>query len=94
MLREWIDDLSARLRDFIRPWLKQASTRVDPLLAQARGRYQKLEPRERILVQIAGVLESGAGAAEQAAALVDLSAQAGGADDVTVVVARYRIPGA
>jgi type II secretory pathway component PulM len=40
----------------IRPWLKQAATRVDPLLAQARSRYQKLEPRERILVQIAGGL--------------------------------------
>jgi len=40
----------------IRPLLKQAVTRVDPLIAQARGRYQKLEPRERILVQIAGGL--------------------------------------
>ncbi len=56
MFREWIDNLRERMRDLIRPWLKQASTRVDPLIAQARGRYQKLEPRERILVQIAGVL--------------------------------------
>ncbi len=56
MLREWIDNLSARVRDLIRPLLKQAVTRVDPLIAQARGRYQKLEPRERILVQIAGGL--------------------------------------
>jgi len=53
MLREWIDNLRARVMDLIRPWLKQASTRVDPLLAQARGRYQKLEPRERLLVRIA-----------------------------------------
>jgi len=56
MFREWIDNLGERMRDLIRPWLKQASTRVDPLIAQARGRYQKLEPRERILVQIAGAL--------------------------------------
>jgi type II secretory pathway component PulM len=42
--------------DLLRPYLKQAATRVDPLIAQARGRYQKLEPRERILVQIAGGL--------------------------------------
>ena len=42
--------------DLLRPWLKQAATRVDPYLAQARGRYQKLEPRERILVQIAAGL--------------------------------------
>jgi type II secretory pathway component PulM len=56
MLKEWIDDLRARVMDLIRPWLKQAATRIDPLLVQARGRYQKLEPRERILVQIAGGL--------------------------------------
>jgi type II secretory pathway component PulM len=56
MLREWIDNLRARVRDLIRPLLKQAATRADPLLAQARSRYQKLEPRERILVQIAGGL--------------------------------------
>jgi type II secretory pathway component PulM len=56
MLKEWIDDLRARVMDLLRPWLKQAATRIDPLLVQARGRYQKLEPRERILVQIAGGL--------------------------------------
>ncbi len=56
MLREWIDNLRARAMDLIRPYLKQAATRVDPLIAQARGRYQKLEPRERMLVQIAGGL--------------------------------------
>ncbi len=56
MLREWLDNLRARMRDLIRPLLKQGMTRIDPLLAQARGRYQKLEPRERILVQIAGGL--------------------------------------
>ncbi|MGA7872548.1 MAG: type II secretion system protein GspM [Candidatus Binatus sp.] len=42
--------------DLLRPYLKQAAARVDPLIAQARGRYQKLEPRERILVQIAAGL--------------------------------------
>jgi type II secretory pathway component PulM len=56
MLREWITNLRARAMDLLRPYLKQAATRVDPLIAQARGRYQKLEPRERILVQIAGGL--------------------------------------
>jgi type II secretory pathway component PulM len=56
MLREWLDNLRAQLRDLIRPLLKQGMTRIDPLLAQVRGRYQKLEPRERILVQIAGGL--------------------------------------
>ena len=56
MLREWIDNLRAQLRDLLRPLLKRAANGVDPFIAQARGRYQKLEPRERILVQIAGVL--------------------------------------
>ncbi len=56
MLREWIDNLRARLMDSLRPYLKQAAARVDPWLVQARGRYQKLEPRERILVQIAAGL--------------------------------------
>ena len=56
MLREWIENLRARAMDLLRPYLKQAATRVDPLIAQARGRYQKLESRERILVQIAAGL--------------------------------------
>jgi type II secretory pathway component PulM len=56
MLKEWIDNLRARVMDLIRPYLKQASTRIDPLIGQARSRYQKLEPRERILVQIAAGL--------------------------------------
>jgi type II secretory pathway component PulM len=56
MLKEWIDNLRARLMDFVRPLLKQGLTRVDPYIAQLRSRYQKLEPRERILVQIAGGL--------------------------------------
>jgi type II secretory pathway component PulM len=56
MLRDWFDNIRARLMDLLRPYLKQAATRIDPYIAQARNRYQKLEPRERILVQIgAGV---------------------------------------
>ena len=56
MLKEWIDDLRARMMDLLRPRLKQLATLVDPYIAQGRSRYQKLEPRERILVQIAGGL--------------------------------------
>jgi hypothetical protein len=56
MLRDWFENFRARLNNLLRPLLKQGATRIDPLLAQARGRYQKLEPRERILVQIAGAL--------------------------------------
>lgn len=56
MLREWIDNWRARVMNLLRPYLQQAAARVDPLIAQGRGRYQKLEPRERILVQIAAGL--------------------------------------
>jgi type II secretory pathway component PulM len=56
MLREWFDNLRERVMDLLRPMFKQAATRVDPILGQARGRYQKLEPRERVLVQIAAAL--------------------------------------
>jgi type II secretory pathway component PulM len=56
MLKEWIDKLRARMMDLLRPYLKHAATRIDPYIAQGRSRYQKLEPRERILVQIAAGL--------------------------------------
>jgi type II secretory pathway component PulM len=53
MFRERLEELRARLMTLIRPYLAQAARRIDPLVAQARGRYQKLEPRERLLVRIA-----------------------------------------
>jgi len=53
MLKEWLDNLREWLNDLLRPYLKQARVRIDPLIGQARGRYQKLEPRERLLVRIA-----------------------------------------
>ena len=56
MFRDWFDNLRARLMDLLGPILKQGAARVDPILGQARGRYQKLEPRERVLVQIAAAL--------------------------------------
>jgi type II secretory pathway component PulM len=56
MLREWIDNFRARMMDLLRPRLKQLATLIDPYVAQGRSRYQKLEQRERILVQIAGGL--------------------------------------
>jgi type II secretory pathway component PulM len=56
MLREWFDNLRAWAMDLMLPYLKQGATRIDPYVAQARARYQKLEPRERILVQIAAGL--------------------------------------
>jgi len=56
MLREWIDKIRDALGDQLKPYVKQVRERLDPLIAQARGRYQKLEPRERVLVRIAGAV--------------------------------------
>ena len=56
MLKEWLDSLREWLNDLLRPYVKQARVRIDPLIGQARGRYQKLEPRERVLVRIAAVI--------------------------------------
>jgi len=53
MLREWFDNLREWLGERLRPYVKQVRERLDPLVGQARGRYQKLEPRERLLVHIA-----------------------------------------
>jgi type II secretory pathway component PulM len=46
----------SRTGTLIGPYARQARTRVDPYIEQGRARYQKLEPRERWLVQIAAVL--------------------------------------
>jgi type II secretory pathway component PulM len=56
MLREWFENLRARVMDLLRPYLKLMFARIDPLIAQGRSRYEKLEPRERILVQVAAGL--------------------------------------
>src|SRR5208337_4523189 len=36
--------------------LQQISERMDPIVSDLRARYQKLEPREKVLVQIASAL--------------------------------------
>src|SRR5260370_4063015 len=54
MFKEWLDSIREWLGDQLRPTFKQVGERLDTLIGQARGRYQKLEPRERVLVQIAG----------------------------------------
>ncbi len=56
MIQEWIERLVARAQEFLAPYLRRAGARFDPLYAQWRARYLKLEPRERILVQIAAGL--------------------------------------
>jgi type II secretory pathway component PulM len=56
MLREQIENLGRRLAVALAPLVQQVRATVAPLIAQSRSRYEKLEPRERTLVQIAGGL--------------------------------------
>jgi type II secretory pathway component PulM len=53
MFKDWLDSLREWLGDQLQPTIKRVRERLDPLMVQARGRYQKLEPRERLLVRIA-----------------------------------------
>jgi type II secretory pathway component PulM len=46
----------AQLRQAIDPYLARALVAIRPYLAQLRSRYEKLESRERKLVQIAGAV--------------------------------------
>jgi type II secretory pathway component PulM len=56
ILREWLANLRTLLMDRLRPYLKLVATWIDPYIAQGRSRYEKLETRERILVQVAAGL--------------------------------------
>lgn len=56
MLREYFSTLEVWLREKLGPQIDQVRERVDPLVAQGRARYQKLETRERMLVQIGAAL--------------------------------------
>src|SRR5216683_3162657 len=56
MIRERLEQLRARLVGLIGPYLGVVTKRIDPYLGQVRGRYQKLESRERLLIQIAASL--------------------------------------
>ncbi len=55
-MNEWLENLRERFFDLARPLIRQAAERIDPLVGQARERYQKLEPREQVLLRIAGAL--------------------------------------
>jgi hypothetical protein len=48
--------IGARLSAVLRDGTARVRTALAPTIAAARGRYQKLEPRERVLVQIASAL--------------------------------------
>jgi|SRR5580658_9949440 type II secretory pathway component PulM len=55
-MQEWLEKIWARIATAMAPVTQQVRARVDPLYAQGRARYDKLEPRERLLVRIAGGL--------------------------------------
>jgi hypothetical protein len=56
LIGESTGTIGARLSPILRDGIARVRTALAPTIAAARGRYQKLEPRERVLVQIAGTL--------------------------------------
>jgi type II secretory pathway component PulM len=54
--REYLVALQQRIAAFLEPQTRRLRAQVDPYVAQARARYDKLEKRERLLVQIAAGL--------------------------------------
>jgi type II secretory pathway component PulM len=56
MLREQIENLRRRIAAVLAPVIQQVRARLAPAAGQLASRYDKLEPRERTLVQVAGAL--------------------------------------
>ncbi len=56
MLKEWLTTALARMRELAAPYAARLRARFDPIYAQWRERFLKLEKRERILVQLAAAL--------------------------------------
>ena len=56
IIGERMGTIGARLSAILGDGTARMRTALAPTFAAARGRYQKLEPRERVLVQIAGAL--------------------------------------
>ena len=56
MFNEYLDQTKERISEVIRPQIRRLRNQTDPYIRQARARYDKLEKRERILVQLAGAL--------------------------------------
>src|SRR5579863_9197324 len=62
-LRNILGSISARLRALVgmlarmvAPVVDQIAPRVSPAFEQMRGRYERFEPREKMLIQFAAVL--------------------------------------
>ena len=56
MAAGFIGDLRERIRNTLAPALAKAQARVAPQTARVRAWYQGLQPRERVLVRIAGTI--------------------------------------
>jgi type II secretory pathway component PulM len=56
MLRDYLERIREAISEAVGPQIRRVRNEIDPYIAQARARYQKLEKRERLLVRIAGAL--------------------------------------
>src|SRR5258707_538104 len=57
IIGERLGPIAARLSAILGDGTARARTALAPTIAAAHGRYQKLEPRERLLEQVAGGLK-------------------------------------
>lgn len=56
MVKEFIQRLRERARTAAGAWYRRTAAQLEPAYAKARTRYQKLEPREKLLVRVAASL--------------------------------------
>jgi hypothetical protein len=56
MLNDFLQQLRQQIVSAIEPYVRRIRNELDPHVMRLRARYQKLERRERILVQLAGSL--------------------------------------
>lgn len=56
MFNEYLEQIRERISEVVRPQIRRVRDQIDPYIGRMRARYQKLERRERFLVQTAAAL--------------------------------------
>jgi type II secretion system (T2SS) protein M len=56
VFNEYLEQIKERISEVVGPQIGRFRNQTDPYIQQARARYEKLEKRERLLVQLAGAV--------------------------------------
>jgi type II secretory pathway component PulM len=51
-----LEPISRLIGDALRPLVERAAAAIEPIVSQLRNRYERFEPREKMLVQIAAMM--------------------------------------